>query len=129
MSVSNVKHRVLVVNDEQDVITTVKKGLEAFGFNVDVFTDPREALSQFKPNYYNTIILDIRVPSMSGFELAKEIWAVDEKARICFFTAFEIIETEAKKVFTKFKTHCFIKKPIKSSELAKHIETHLLTAK
>jgi hypothetical protein len=66
---------------------------------------------------------------MSGFDLAKEIWAQDEKARVCFLSAFEIYNNEAQKVFRNFKSHCFIKKPTMSSVLAKHIEAHLLPAK
>ena len=119
--------RVLVVDDEQDITTVMKFGLRKFGFEVDVFNDPKIALSQFKPNYYSAIILDVRIPGMTGFELARRIWAMDPNARICFFSAFEVYENEARKTFVDFKTHCFIKKPIVPSQLAKHIEEHLLT--
>lgn len=83
----------------------------------------------FKPNYYHAIVLDVRMPEISGFQLAKEIWAIDENARICFLSAFEIYEAEAKKVFQNFKTHCFIKKPMMPSALIQHIEAHLMPAK
>lgn len=66
------------------------------------------------------------MPGMMGFEVARKIWAQDSNARICFFSAFEIYENEAKKVFVDLKTHCLIKKPIATSELAKHIENHLI---
>jgi DNA-binding response OmpR family regulator len=105
----------------------MRYGLRKFGFEADTFNDPRIALSQFKPNFYSAIILDVRMPGMTGFELARKIWAKDAKARICFFSAFEIYENEAKKTFVDFQTHCFIKKPVLPSELAKHIEAHLVT--
>lgn len=107
----------------------MRLGLRKFGFEVDAFNDPLEALSHFKPNYYDAIILDVRMPGMSGFDLAKKIWAHDDKARLCFLSAFEIYEHEAKYVFESFKSHCFIKKPVAPSELAKHIQAHLLPAK
>jgi DNA-binding response OmpR family regulator len=125
---SNRKLHVLLVDDESDIITIMKKGLEQYGFHVDAFSDPKQALSQFKPDYYDAIILDVRMPIMSGFEVAKEIWAVDERARICFFSAFEIYEGEAQKVFRKFKSHCFITKPITPNELVTHIQGHLVPA-
>lgn len=126
---TNNQKKVLVVDDEQDITIVMRLGLRKFGFDVDTFNDPMLALSQFKPNYYDAIILDIRMPGMSGFELARQIWAKDPDVRICFCSAFEIYENEAKKVFVGFKSHCFLKKPIMPSDLAKHIEAHILSAK
>lgn len=129
MTSSNDKANVLVVDDEEDITTIMKLGLHKFGFSVDVFNRPQQALAQFKPNYYNAIVLDVRMPGMSGFDLAKEIWTRDEKARVCFLSAFEIYEQEARQVFQNFKSHCFIKKPITPSDLSRHIQVHLLPAK
>lgn len=120
---------VLFVDDEPDIIKIMKKGLELSGFIVDAFSDPKQALLKFKPNYYNAIILDIRMPLMNGFELGRAIWAKDPNARICFFSAFEIYEHEAKKVFSSFKQYWFVRKPIVPTLLAKHIETQILTTK
>jgi DNA-binding response OmpR family regulator len=116
----------MIVDDEPDITTILSSGLKRYGFEVDSYNAPFEALAQFKPNYYTAIILDIRMPGMNGFELARKIWAADPSAKICFFSAFEILETEAKSVFVNHKSHCFIKKPIMPSELSKHIETHLI---
>lgn len=116
----------MIVDDEADITSILKLGLRKFGFDAEVFNDPNEALSHFKPNYYAVIILDIRMPGMMGFELARRIWAQDPNARICFCSSFEIYENEASKVFVNLKTHCFIKKPIMPNELAKHIENHLI---
>lgn len=129
MSYDSSKGKVLLVDDERDITTVMKAGLEKEDFAVDAFNDPLIALSQFKPDYYDAIVLDVRMPGMSGFDLAKEIWAKDPDARVCFLSAFEIYSSEAKKVFANFKTHCFIKKPVTPSKLADHIQMHLLAAK
>ena len=123
---TEVKLRVLVVDDEKDIVDTLKRGLNLSGFSVDVFTDPEEALANFKPNYYDAIILDIRIPKINGFELARQIWKQEPKAEICFLTAFEIFRFEAERVFPTMKSFCFVKKPILPSELAAHIKTHLV---
>ena len=123
------KNKILFVDDDVDITTTMKMGLDSLGFEVDAFNDPEEALLQYRPNYYDAIVLDVRMVGMSGFELAKEIWSKEERAKICFLSAFEIYENEARKVFSNFKSHCFIKKPIAISALAKHVESHLLSAK
>jgi DNA-binding response OmpR family regulator len=65
-------------------------GLEDEGFNVDAFTDPILALSNFKPNYYSLVILDINMPKMNGYYLYKEIRKLDNKVKICFLTASEL---------------------------------------
>src|ERR1051326_5419204 len=105
---TEVKLRVLVVDDEKDIVDTLKRGLNLSGFSVDVFTDPEEALANFKPNYYDAIILDIRIPKINGFELARQIWKQEPKAEICFLTAFEIFRFEAERVFPTMKSFCFV---------------------
>jgi DNA-binding response OmpR family regulator len=121
--------KVLLVDDEVDIMHVMKKGIEKYGYAVDSFIDPRKALSHFKPNTYHAIVLDVRMPGIGGFYLAKQIWALDAKANICFLSAFEIYAAEAKLVFTDFKSYCFIKKPITPAELVTHIQAHLMTAK
>lgn len=123
------KHKLLLVDDEPSITQVLKLGLERHGFSVDTYNNPKQALTQFKPGYYDAIVLDVRMPEINGFELARAIWAIDESARICFMTAFEIYEAEAKIVFNSFKTHCFIKKPIMPSALAEHIEAHFMLVK
>lgn len=119
------KTTVLLVDDNKDVTSTIQKGLHKHGFEVKVFNEPAQALLQFKPNWYDAIVLDVRMPGMTGFELARKIWAKDPDAKVCFFSAFEIYENEAKIVFKHLNTKCFIKKPVAPSELAKHISQHL----
>jgi len=101
----------------------MKRGLEKHGFNVDGFTDPLQALKSFRANHYYQIVTDIRMPIMNGFEFARAIYAKDQSANICFLTSFEILEDEAKKVFSSLPSHCFVKKPITPSELANHIRS------
>ena len=129
MSKKQISRHILFVDDERDITVLMKRGLAMHGYRADTFNNPVEALSNFKPNYYDAIILDIRMPQMSGFELAKQLWLKDPQARICFLSAFEIYAEEARKVFTSFKEHCFIRKPIIPADLIKHIEAHLVSAK
>ena len=63
------KRRILVIDDEPDITTILQIGLEEGGFDVDAFTDPKLALSSFKPGSYNLVLIDIMMPEMDGFEL------------------------------------------------------------
>ena len=69
--------RLMAVDDEADITFTLKKELEQSGFSLDVFNDPITALSNFKPEYYDLILLDVKMPEMNGFELYQEIQKKD----------------------------------------------------
>jgi DNA-binding response OmpR family regulator len=115
-----------VVDDERDVATVIKKGLEKEGsFEVDTFYDPVEALNNFKAGRYDLLLLDIRMPKMNGFELYRQLRKIDETARICFITAFEIYYDEFRRMFPKVRVDCFVRKPIRIEELARTIKQEM----
>ena len=69
----------------------MEKGLQNSGmFEVDTFNDPQEALSSFKPDYYHFLLIDIRMPHMSGYDLCDNIKKIDSTVKSCFITAYEI---------------------------------------
>lgn len=117
--------RILIVDDEPDITSVLKKGLEQSGFVVDTFNDPEQALSNYKPNYYDVLILDIRMPKINGFDLYREIRKKDEQVKVCFLTAFEIYYDEFKKMFPKIDVRYFIRKPIAISALVKQVNDSL----
>jgi two-component system, OmpR family, response regulator ChvI len=122
----NVK-RILIVEDESDIIFTLKIILEQNGFVINSFTDPLSALSSFKPNLYDILLIDIKLPSINGFELCREIRKVDDKVKICFLTASEINYEELKKaVFPSEKDAiCLIRKPVENEALLMHLNKML----
>jgi len=99
--------------------------LEKYGFEVEVFNDPKEALSDFKANYYDLLLLDIKMPTMNGFELYKEMEKLDNKVRVCFMTAFEVYFDDFKRLFPKLSLSCFANKPISIDTLAKLLDKEL----
>jgi DNA-binding NtrC family response regulator len=99
--------------------------LEEYGFEVEVFNDPKEALSDFKANYYDLLLLDIKMPTMNGFKLYKEMEKLDNKVRVCFMTAFAIYLDEFKRLFPKLSLSCFANKPISIDTLAKLLDKEL----
>jgi two-component system, OmpR family, response regulator ChvI len=101
------KKRILIVDDEPDITLSLGIGLEQYGFEVQVFNDAKEALSNFTANYYDLLLFDINMPKMNGFELYKEIEKLDNKVRVCFMTAFELYLDEFKRLFPKFSLSCF----------------------
>ena len=121
--------RILVVDDEPDIAKVLKIGLGKEGYHVDAFTDSREALSHFKPDYYDVLLLDIRMEPMNGFELSRELLRRDSKPKVCFMTAFEVDLSESKIVFPSLRVDAFIRKPFTTTEIIKLIETALNSKK
>jgi CheY-like chemotaxis protein len=116
-----VTKRLLIIDDEEDITSALKAGLERYGINVDVSNNPVLILSNFKPGYYDLVILDIRMPNMDGFELYKVIRKLDNKIKICFWTAFEVAYEQFAKTFPTLSDQYFIKKPITLDDLVNRI--------
>lgn len=117
--------KVLLVDDEPDVLESVKSGLEMRGFTVDAFDDPNQALSQFRRGVYEIALLDVRMPGMNGFELYREIQRRDEKVKVRFFTAFEEYRDEFRKAFPELDERRFIRKPTPLGRLAQMLLTEI----
>ena len=109
--------KILVVDDEPDIASSVKKGLERNEFQVDAYTDPQKALSEFKPGVYDLLILDIKMPKINGFQLYRKIIKCDDRVKVCFLTAFEEYREEFNKAFPELDEHRFIKKPTTINQL------------
>jgi DNA-binding response OmpR family regulator len=121
---SSGNNRILLVDDEPDVIFTFKKGLEAHGFVVDAFKDPVLALSNFKPGTYDLLLLDVKMPQMNGFELYEKIKKLDSEIKACFITANEVYYESLKEIFPTMDLDCYIK-PIQIEDLVKHVKAEL----
>jgi DNA-binding response OmpR family regulator len=113
----------LVVGDEYDTAFVLKNGLERKGgYNVDVFTDRFTALNDFQADSYDLILIDIRMPNMTGFDVYKKIKERDNKVKICFLSASQYTYEEFKKYYPMVEENCFIEKPIGLGELANKIK-------
>ena len=114
--------RIMVVDDESDLTLFYRMFFEYHGVEVDTFNDPREALSKYKPDYYDLIVLDIKMPGMDGFELYRKIQKIDDKAKVCFLTASEMSYEEfRRKEYNALDKDLFIRKPVENEELIKEI--------
>jgi DNA-binding response OmpR family regulator len=119
------KRRIMVVDDEKDISMIFKSGLTRNGFDVDVFDDPKDALSHYKSDYYDLLLLDIRMPGMSGFELFREILKIDGTAKACFVSAFEIPKQEFAEYLQSGENGCIIKKPVSMIDLMRIVNEEL----
>lgn len=115
----------MLVDDEPDIATVLKSGLEANGFVVDAFTKPEDALASFKTGEYDMLITDIKMPVMTGFDLYREIRKNDANIKVAFMTAFDIYENEFQKMFKDIDVKSFFKKPVRITDLTACINEEL----
>ena len=114
------------MDDDVYIVTFFKLTLEHAGFNVVEFDDPIEALYNFKCNFYDLILLDIRMRNMTGFELYYRLKELDSSIKVCFITAFEPYYQSLKEQFN-LDNCCFIKKPISDKDLVRRVVEQLIT--
>ncbi|MGB7661672.1 MAG: response regulator [Nitrososphaeraceae archaeon] len=116
--------KILVVDDEQDIVFTLKTILTEAGFTVDAFTNPSVAFEMFRPEKYELIILDIRMPGLNGFELYMKLLEQDNSIKVLFLTAVNEFS-----MYAKFKNSVspmsgkryYLQKPVDLTKLLQRV--------
>jgi DNA-binding response OmpR family regulator len=123
---SNNKKKILFVDDEPDLTSLFKKVLESAGFNVNVFNNSYDALRDFKPYFYDLVMLDIVMPKMNGFDLYKELKKLDPDVKVCFLTASEKYREGLREgEYQTLSKDLFIQKPLSIKDLTKEIHKRI----
>ncbi|MDQ3835489.1 MAG: response regulator [Thermoproteota archaeon] len=115
--------KLLVVDDDPDIAQVLKLGLLKNRFQVDAFSNPKEALQRFKSNAdsYCLVVSDIRMPALSGIQLARKVKEINPNVKVILMTAFEIRDSEFSKVFPSMQVDGFVQKPISIKDLTNKI--------
>ena len=113
--------KILLVDDERDILDSVKRGLEMKNFEVDAYDDPIDAMRNFRKGTYEMAILDIKMPHMNGFQLYREILQIDPEVKVRFLSAFEEYRDEFRRAFPDLDERRFIRKPTTILRLAEII--------
>jgi DNA-binding response OmpR family regulator len=84
--------KILLVEDEKKIAETLRKGLTEQHYEVDVAYDGAAGKKLFDANSYDLAILDINLPLMNGYELARHIRSVNEEILVIMLTAMNTTE-------------------------------------
>lgn len=128
--------RVLIIDDDPDTTLTFKMGIEnSYNENnndldnkriqVHTYNDAATALSEFKVNFYDLILIDINLGCMNGFELCEKIFEIDINVRVCFMSSGEVNREGLREIYPAISLGCFIKKPVTISYLIERIRAEL----
>jgi DNA-binding response OmpR family regulator len=125
--------RMLIVDDDEDITMTFKAAIEDSNnydnsnrkIEVYTYNNPVIALSEFKPNFYDLLLVDINMQKMHGFELSEKILAIDINVRVCFMSSVEINLEALRDIYPALNLGCFIRKPVTIDYLLKRIKSEL----
>jgi CheY-like chemotaxis protein len=121
------------------VIFILKMGLEEYWYynhnynnktkyGLYAYSHPLIALSQFKPNFYDLLLIDINMPKMNGFRLYENIMQLDMNAKVCFMSSMaeeELNIEDLREVYPKVIFKSFIQKPFTIKYLMQKLSIEL----
>ncbi|SCK04420.1 Response regulator ArlR [uncultured Clostridium sp.] len=88
--------RLLIVEDEIDILTALQKGLKSEGYAIDISSDGDEALELLSFNSYDLVVLDINLPGIDGFSILQKLREKDADTRVIIISANREIEDRIK---------------------------------
>ena len=114
------KRKVLIVDDDRDIVTIVSTILSGRGWDIKAAYNGREALEAVTSSKPDIILLDIMMPEMNGIEVLKRIKKIDINARIIMITAFGDVESYLDSM--ELGAYEYINKPFETDELLEMID-------
>jgi DNA-binding NtrC family response regulator len=113
------KSTIMIVDDEPDLLAITKKFLENEGYEVHSFNGAEGAIKHIKDGCTTCTIVvsDIRMPGMSGFQLARKIKDMLPKTKFILMSSFIIHKDEFKKVMPSLDVDEFVMKPFRKVDL------------
>jgi CheY-like chemotaxis protein len=125
---SSRKPKILLVDDEKDDLVVLEKFLKLGGFEVNSFSNPRQALLHYAntdPYSYDLIISDIRMPEINGFQLYYRLKSIKHDVRILFATCLNIAE-ELLTLLPEVGPQQVIQKPIEKEKFIEIVKRQIL---
>lgn len=107
--------KILIVDDEKNIRTTLKHCLKEEGYEIDIAINGDEALQKIMEQQFNLILLDIKMPGLTGMEVLSEIRRRGNKVDIIMMTAYGTIDRAVEAM--KLGAVDFISKPFTPDEI------------
>ena len=124
------KNVLVMLVDDEDILTVFSSFLGKEGYNVHAFSNPEIAFEHFRysPKECSIIISDVRMPKMSGLQLARKVKELNPKVKVILTSGFEINMAEFEKVLPNTQVDGFLDKPVSLKKLSGLVEKHLTPA-
>jgi CheY-like chemotaxis protein len=112
---SDEKIRIMILDDEPIVGKRLRPALDKYGFDVEVFEDPRKALERLQEHDFDIVVTDVRMEEVDGIQMLEHIMATSERTRVILITGYATVEV-AREALVK-GAFDFIAKPFKPKDL------------
>ncbi len=119
------KSKILLVDDEPDIIETVAKRLESQGYEVLIARDGEEALAKARREKPDLIILDLMLPKMDGYKVCSFLKNDSRSAKIPILILTARIQENEEKLAYECGANAYVTKPFESAELLAKIKNML----
>src|SRR5678810_466028 len=106
---------LLVIDDEPNILTTVRRSLELEGYVVEVAGNAASGLGKLADNDIDLVLLDVMMPGESGLEVLRKIRVASPETIVVMMSGNATIDTAVSA--TKAGAHDFIEKPLSGDKL------------
>jgi DNA-binding response OmpR family regulator len=113
---------ILVMDNEQDILDSVKTILEKEGYNVTCVSTGQSAIDAVKTEKFDLVILDIMMPDLSGWDVFGRIRKIDPTQKIIFLSVLEI-SPERKEELERYGLAEYISKPFDRSAFVNSVKS------
>jgi len=122
------KALIMVVDDEEDVLSIFSNLLTKNGYSVHAFSCSEIAFEHFRysPEAFSLVLADVRMPGMNGFQLARKVKELNPTVKVILATSFEINMEEFRKVLPNTQVDGFLEKPVPLKKLSQVVKDVLL---
>ena len=114
------KVNVLIIDDDKDFSRSLSDYLEESGFSVRTANNPKKGIEEFRKKIFHAVLLDLRMPGMSGEELLTELRRIDDDASVIVITAYPSIDSAV--ATTKLDSYAYLTKPFEMEKLIELIK-------
>jgi len=108
------RYKVLIVDEEEEILCTLKKLLEQETYAVETTRSAINAFEKVKSDKYHIVLIDIDMPEMNGIELLKEIKSYDALTQVIMMAGHSTMEKILSSL--EYGANDYIMKPFKSVE-------------
>jgi DNA-binding NtrC family response regulator len=112
--------KILVVDDEEDILETLPEVLNRWGHQTLVAKDGLQGLEAYRKNPVDFVITDIKMPEMDGLTLLKKIHEIDRKAMVIFLTGYPSLDSAISAM--RAGAYDYLVKPVNLDELKLRLE-------
>ena len=120
--------RILIVDDEPQVIRVLKLGLRPRGYEVESLSDPREAMDKLKGFVPDVLITDIQMPGLTGRELCERIQAEMPQREFLILVMTSMAARENREWVSRLPNTEFLEKPLSPRNLAARLDEYFAPA-